>query len=146
MPRRNVKVDIPKNSPARMIELNKRIIERHEALGDDSPLKELPMARLKADMLQAEALRREAAALHARAEAINQKARTLLGIEIGQDSYTEGTVYNLDLRIRDLLLLLHSANEEALSTYGFNVVIRMSKMPKRRKKAAAKKDKGGEAG
>ena len=43
---------------------------------------------------QAEEMREEAAMLHAEAEALNEKARLLLGIDISQSSYTEGTVYN----------------------------------------------------
>ena len=140
MPKKNVRVDIPRNSPVKLIRLNKRIIERHEQLGDDSPLKELDMDTLKNKTMQAEEVREEAARLHAQAEALNEEARLLLGIDKGQNSYTEGTVYNLDILIRNRLLLVHQNTEEQLSTFGFNVVIRMSKMPKRKKKKQEKKD------
>ncbi len=134
MPRKNVRVSIPHNSPDKLIELNKRIIERHEKLGEDSPLKELDMDTVKNKTVQAEEIREEAARLHAQAEALNEEARQLLGIDIDQNSYTEGTVYNLDILIRNRLLQVYLNIEETMSTFGFNVVIRMSKMPKKRKK------------
>lgn len=133
MPRKNVRVSIPRNSQDKLIELNKRIIECHEELGEDSPLKELDMDTVKNKTMQAEEVREEAARLHGRAEALNEEARQLLGVDIDQNSYTEGTVYNLDILIRQRLLLVYQNQEEALSTFGFNVVIRMSKMPKKRK-------------
>jgi len=134
MPRKNVRVFIPKNSPDKLIELNKRIIERHEQLGEDSPLKELDMDTVKNKTFRAVEIRDEAARLHGQAEALNEEARQLLGMDIDQNSYTEGTVYNLDILIRNRLLLVYMNREEAMSTFGFNVVIRMSKMPKKRKK------------
>lgn len=134
MPKRNVKVKLPVNSPRKLIKLNKQIIEKHEELGAASPLKDLPMADLKTKVLQGEALHTEAAELHARAEALNQKARTLLGIEKGQDSYTEGTVYYMDTIIRNRLLNHYILREESMSVFGFDVVIRMSRMPRRKKK------------
>ena len=134
MPRKNVRVTIPKNSPDKLIEMNKCIIARHEELGEDSPLKEIDMEMLKDKTTRAEEIRDEAAQLHARAEALNEEARQLLGVDLGQSSYTEGTVYNLDILIRNRLLLVYLNREETMSTFGFNVVIRLSKMPKKRKK------------
>jgi len=134
MPKINIKVELPRHSPDKLIKLNKRIIEKHEELGDDSPLKELAMDRVKSQTLEAEAIRNEAAKHHAKAEALNQKALLLLGIEIGQSSYTEGTVYFEDILIRSRLLQVYKNSEETLSTFGFNVVIRKSKMPKKKKK------------
>lgn len=137
MPKRNIKVKLPVNSPAKLIKLNKKIIEKHEELGDDSPLKELPMTALKSKVEQAETLRELAARKHSEAEGHNQDARRLLGIDIGQDSFTEGTVYYVDVLIRNHLLGMYINREESMSVFGFDVVIRMSKMPKRKKKENA---------
>lgn len=134
MPKKNIRVSFPVNSPAKLIKLNKDIIKKHEDLGDDSPLNEFDMASLKSKVEQAETLREEAARMHSEAEGKNQQARVLLGIDKGQDSFTEGTVYYIDVLIRNHLLGVYINHEESMSIFGFNVVIRMSKMPKRKKK------------
>jgi len=134
MPKINVKVEMPRHSPDKFIKLNKRIIKKHEELDEDSPLKELDMARVKSQTMQAETIRDEAAKLHAQAESLNQKALLLLGIGKGQNSYTEGTVYFEDILVRNRLLQVYKNAEETLSMFGFKVVIRKSKMPKRKKK------------
>ena len=136
MPKRNVKVEIPLSSPNKMISMNELIIERHEELGDDSPLKELDMDDVKNKVQEAKELRSQAKMKHAEAEALNQKARKILGIDKGQSSFTEGTIYYLDTRIRNLLLFRYPGREEQLSRFGMNVVINMSKMPKRKEKKA----------
>jgi len=141
MPKRNVKVEIPLSSPNKMISMNELIIERHEELGDDSPLKEMDMDDVKNKVQQAKELRRQAQKKHAEAEALNQKARVILGIDVGQDSSTEGTIYYLDTRIRNLLLFKYPGGEEELSTFGMNVVISMSKLPKRKKKENSEEKK-----
>lgn len=138
MPKRNVKVGLPLSSPNKLLSLNELIIKRHEELGDDSPLKQLDMDDVKNKVQQASELRSQAQQKHAEAEALNQKARVILGIEVGQDSTTEGTIYYLDTRIRKLLLFMYPGVEEELTTFGFNVVIGMSKMPKRKKKKQEK--------
>jgi len=134
MPKRNVKVELPLSSPNKLIDLNELIIERHEELGEDSPLKELDMEDVKNKVQEAKELRSQAKMKHAEAEALNQKARVILGIDVGQSSFTEGTIYYMDTRIRNLLLFRYPGREEQLSTFGMNVVISMSKLPKRKKK------------
>lgn len=136
-------MDIPRYSPDKLIALNELIIERHEELGDDSPLKQLDMDWVKNNTQQAKELRSQAQMKHAKAEALNERARALLGIDKGQDSNTSGTIYYEDTRIRNLLLLVHKGIEEQLSTYGFNVVISLSKMPKRKKKKEEEKKNEG---
>lgn len=138
MPKKNVKVELPRHSPDNLIKLHKRIIDRHEELGNDSPLKSLDMDKFKVDTEKVEELREQAFLLHAEAQALNQKARLLLGVEKGQNIYTEDTLYNMDSQIRDLLLLVNRNIEEELSTYGFNVVIRKSKLPKKKKEESSK--------
>ncbi len=136
-------MDIPRKSPDKLIELNENIIERHEELGDDSPLEELDMAGLKNNVQQAKELRSQARDFYAKAQAMNEEARQLLGIDKGQSTFTEGTIYYMDTRIRDLLLFRFPGREEQLSTYSFNVVVSMSKLPKRKKKAGLPAGKAG---
>lgn len=140
MPKRNVRVDIPRKSPDKLIRLNEAIIVRHEELGDDSPLEEFDMAGLKNNVQQAKELRSQAKGFYAKAQTLNEQARQLLGIDKGQSTFTEGTVYYMDTRIRDLLLFRNPGGEEELSTYSFNVVVSLSKLPKRKKKAGKEEE------
>ena len=125
MPKRNVRVDIPIGSPSDMIELVDNILERHEELGDDSALidPELDMDGLATEHDIHKAKRKEGNDLHGEGEPLIQAADTALGVEEGQTSDTEGTVYNLTGRVRDRLLFVHEGDEEELTTYGFNVVV-----------------------
>ena len=63
-----------------------------------------------------------------------QQARQVLGIDVGQTIDTLGTTYSdVDL-IKGRLLNKFKGTEEALSQYGFNVVISTAKAPTKKPK------------
>ena len=142
MPKVNIRVTLPRKSPIKLIHLNKRIIKRHEDLGAASPLNEFDMDDFKTKTQQAQDIREQAAKHAAQAQALNEQARILLGINIGQNSFTEGTLYNMLVIMRNRLLLVYRRVEESLSPFGFNVVIRKSKMPKNKKREDNKGQQG----
>lgn len=61
-------------------------------------------------------------------------SRHLMGTQPGQNNDTPGTLINYALKIKKVLQVLNSVNPEALSEWGFDVVVRVSKIPKRKKK------------
>jgi len=64
---------------------------------------------------------------------VAQKARQVrdqaLGTADGQTAYTKDTALNLITYARDLLLVEDEGQEEALTAYGFNVVVGSAKNP-----------------
>ncbi len=130
MPRRNVRVDIPINSPDAMIKLVDNIFKRHDELEEDSGLNdpEIDMVAFLAVHELHKEKREEGNENHELAEPLIQAADTALGTEEGQTIETPGTVYNFSGRIRDRLLIVHNdKDEEELTTYGYNVVVSESK-------------------
>ena len=123
MSRKNVRVELPINSPDALLKLAESITEKHKELGAKSPLSAYDMAAFEASHQKAAAKSKEARRLHAQAEALTQESYNFLGIGKGQTAETKGTAYNVITRLRDQLLLTHDGNEEKLSEYGFNVVV-----------------------
>ena len=104
--------------------LGENIKNKHEALGETSPL--LPVNKMDVFMpklAQANLLRNESIALRAQSESKMEEAKMLMGIAQGQSKDTPDTVYNLMLKVRDVLLVTYQGNEEKLSEWGFDVVI-----------------------
>lgn len=130
-----VRVDIPIHQPMKLMALVNSIKEKHAADGVNSPLHQVDMASFIQKSTQAEQERKESEDFRAQAEALMEQANQKLGIDKGQNAKTEGTVYNILLRIRDLLLFLNPDSEEELSLYGFNVVKRSSSKVGRKRKA-----------
>lgn len=58
------------------------------------------------------------------AQASNELARNLCGSGEGQNSLTPGTLYHNVLRVRDLLLTVHTGNEEQLGLWGYDVRVK----------------------
>jgi len=129
MARKTVRVDVPTSSPESLISLGQSILKKHTADGDASPLDNDKMAKLSAAI--AIAVPQNQAAKDA--DAVAQKARQTrdqaLGTADGQTAYTKDTALNLITYARDLLLVEDEGQEEALSAYGFNVVIGSAKNP-----------------
>lgn len=123
MSRKTVRVDIPRGSPDGFVKLAKAIILNHKKLGKNSPLDDAVVKQLEAIIAEVGDKREEAAGMHAQGEKVNQQANTLLGIADGQTINSKDTAYHLIDDIRDVLLLAHKGNEEALEEYGFNVVV-----------------------
>lgn len=129
--RRTVSVEIPIESPDDMIKLGKKILKRHTALDEESPLNipEIDMTAFEA-VHELHVEKREAGTeLHGKGEVAIQKADKALGTEEGMTMDTTGTVYNFTGQGRDILLFKNPGEEEELTTYGFNVVISMTPLP-----------------
>jgi hypothetical protein len=136
MAKKTVRVDIPSKSPDAMLDLGKKIVKKHKADGAASPLTggDVDMALFEANVLKADTFRADAADLYAAAEKKMQEARKVLGIDVGQSINTLGTTYSdMDL-IKGRLLNKNKGTEEALSLYGFNVVISTAKAPTKKTK------------
>ena len=123
MARRTVRVDIPIFAPDKLITLCEKAIEKHTALEKNSPLKQSDMDLFSSQVAAGKSLHDQANKMHASAETIMEQARIKLGINEGQTVQTPGTAYFLITKIRDTLLAEHKGAEEALSEYGFNVVV-----------------------
>jgi nitroreductase len=129
MGRRTVRAEISTKKPDEFMKLVATMIAAHDAAPDQSDLSPEEVAELRELYTQTRDLRDRSAALHAEAEALSQKAQTLMGAAKGQSINTRGTLYFLVSGIRAKLLLKYRGLEEQLSKYGFNVVIGMSKTP-----------------
>ena len=129
MARKTVRVDIPTSSPETLMSLGQSIVKKHTADGDASPLDNDKMTKLGAAL--GIAVPQNQAALDA--DGVAQKARQLrdqaLGVADGQTVYTKDTGLNLVTYARDLLLVENEGQEEALTAYGFNVVVGSAKNP-----------------
>ena len=125
MPRRNVRVDIPIHTPLKMITLGDAILVRHTVLGGASPLLDpiIDMATFSAKFDTFKTKHNQAGVKDGLAQATTQEADIALGIDEGQDSDTEGTIYFIMTAIIARLLLFYKGKEEQLSTFGLNVVM-----------------------
>jgi hypothetical protein len=128
MSRKTVRVEVPYRKQDEFISLAEQVINKHEELGESSPLLSLNKMDLFGDKLgQAGQLRNESKKLRNQSESKMEEAKLNLGIAPGQTKETPDTVYNLMLRIRDQLLVTYQGNEEKLSEWGFKVVVGKAK-------------------
>jgi hypothetical protein len=102
--------------------LGDKVDKKNTELGETSPVKSFNFTTLKAALATAKAKREEAAALHQRAEKLNEEANLALGIGKIQNSKTPDTVLTIVTGIRDVLLGLYRGREEALNDWGYKVV------------------------
>jgi len=123
MSRKVVKVEIPDSQPDRLITLCEDVYRKHTALGDASPLIEMDMAGFNTQLTLAKSKRDTSHEQRRQSESTMQESDVALGIDKGQTSETPGTMYNRITLARDRLLVSYAGNEEALSQWGFNVVI-----------------------
>lgn len=135
MARKTVRVDIPSGRPGDMIVLARKICNQHTAVGDKSPLDAGKMATLQALVTAAEATNSNAQDLDAQAQTARQARDQSLGIADGQTAYSPNTALNIITYVRDQLLVSMEGDEEALGSYGFDVVVGTAKMPQRAAKA-----------
>ena len=130
MARKNVRVDLHLGKPDVLVKLLKKVNEKHIALGTDSPLKQFDMTDFDTKLKEAELKRESSKDLRAQSESLMEAANAILGVEVGQNSRTKGTLYNYLKSFRDMLLILNEGNEEELSTWGFDVVVSSSHSPR----------------
>ncbi len=123
--RRNVRVDIPNDTPSDLSELADAIKAKDTALGVASPLNGtgIDMADFGTKTAAVVALVADAKTADADAQALHGQALNLLGYIEGQTSGTAGTLYYDLIIIRDRLLQVSFDEEENLTQWGFKVVV-----------------------
>ena len=107
-----------------LIRLAKKIVERHTALGDESPVQGFGVEDITGQLTAAQANLKKARDLHAEAEGETEKAYKILGLDEGQSIKSpKGTVYHKSGKVRNQLKITHEGEEEQISKWGYNVVI-----------------------
>ena len=137
MARKTVKVKIPLQQPVDFSILLKAVWTKHTASGNSSPLNaftKVNMTTYNTQRTNADAKHGQATELHAQAENLNEQADMIFGRGEGQTIETPNTLYNMISLIRNYLLVQNAGNEEALSEWGFKVVIDTAKSPVRKPK------------
>jgi hypothetical protein len=137
MPRKTVRVDIPVHQPDKYMTLVERVWKKHDDLGISSPLHNstvVDMTDFEAKLNQAQEYRKQALEHYATAQKLMQESRVLMGLEDGQTINTKGTLYYMLDLVKRTLMTVHMGNEESLSEWGFNVVVRMANVGRKRKK------------
>lgn len=137
MARRNIQIKIRINKPDDFLTLCEAVLAHHLALGAASPFAGntlVDMDAYQTRVIKAREKREEALQYYAMAEAAMAQSRHLIGSHTGQNSTTPGTLLNSTLNIKKILLALNTVNPEAVSEWGFEVVVRLAKSPKSKKK------------
>ncbi len=135
MARKTLRIEVPVKHPDKFSKLLNHIKDRDIALGANSPLKEDPdidMTDFVTKLEQADSLRRQSEQLREQSENLMQQAKSIYGTAPGQNILTPGTLYYKVDVIKKSLMKKYKGNEEALSTFGFNVVAGVAKTPVRR--------------
>ena len=134
MARKTNKIEIPISKPDEFVKLLNKVSAKNKALGAGSPLKALAqftMATYDAKMAEADALRAKAEELRSQSENAMEKARLLYGTGKEQNINTSGTLYNMISSIKTMLMVQNKGNEEALSEWGFQVVVKKASTGKK---------------
>ena len=129
MARKTVRVDVPANSPDDFIVLGNAILTKHLKDGASSPLDNDKMLKLAAVLAVAGPQNQAAKDADAVAQSARQVRDGALGLADGQTAHTKDTGLNLVTYARDQLLVTNEGAEEALTAYGFNVVVGSAKNP-----------------
>lgn len=128
---------MPLRHPDKFLKLCQAILNMHTALGPSSPFAAgdvVNMTQFANQLSRATAKRNEALEYYKKAESAMDESRSLIGNNTGQSSLSEGTCFYSVLRAKKLLLILNSENPEALSPWGFDVVVRTARRPGRKAK------------
>jgi hypothetical protein len=128
MPKKNVKVEIPEN-PTELLELAKKISDKHIADGANSALK----AMVDFNWSISQPLIAPAQSNDAQAAAYRAKAEEFIGERNKNMRSIEGSVR----ATRDVLLGLNKKNPKVLGQWGFVVSESISAAPKRKTKPGA---------
>lgn len=130
MSRRTITAKLPIKNPDKFLTICESIVQRNNHLGPASPFADgdmVDMAEFANKVAQARAKREEALELHARAESLMGESRALLGINPGQSSLSNGTLYFDTAKMVKLLKVLNTENPEAISLWGLDVVVKTAK-------------------
>lgn len=137
MSRRTTQVKVRINKPDIFLKLCEDILEQHNEQGADSPFADgdlIDMTDYNERVTLARQERNKALEHYAIAETAMAKSRQLIGSEPGQYSTTPDTLISTTLNIKKILLALNTVNPEALSLWGFDVVVRIARSPKKKNK------------
>ena len=119
-----VRVDIPVDKPEDTLKLCDKIIVKDTLDGAASSLTGvIYMTAFGTKVTDAKAKRAEAETKEAEALDKYQKAEIKAGLAIGQNKDTPETINWYVRQVKDLLLVIHKGNEEAMNAYGFEVII-----------------------
>lgn len=122
--RRNVRIDIPRDNPEKLLELAGAIISKDTDLGVASPLVgQVDVAGLTVLVTDTYTLFEEWEDNVREAQSLNNQASVLLGYAEVQNSLTPNTMYYDICTVRDFLLNHYMGAEEQLTPWGFEVVI-----------------------
>lgn len=141
MARKTVRINVPLGNPDELVALAKSIHAKHTELAANSPLKgltDLDPVAFGDNCTKAETQRTNAKDFERKAQEANGKATSLIGIGPGNNQNTKGTLLFGITQIRDLLAAINKGNEEALSGWGFDVVVGQAKSRSRTTKELAK--------
>ncbi len=133
MARKTVRINVPLGNPDDLVSLAQSIHAKHAELKDKSPLKaltELDMDAFGENTTEAEEQRASAKDFERKAQEANGKAAGLIGVGPGHSQNTKGTLLFGVTQIRDFLCAVNKGNEEALSGWGFDVVVGQAKSRK----------------
>ena len=140
MARRTVRVEMPIKRPDAFMQLLKDIIDRHLTLinsGNPSPLdpnSKIDMTAFIAFFTDAKAKLTQSRGFKEKSENLMQQAQTVIGTAKGQNVNTPDTLYNTADDIKDFFLNFYKGNEEAMSEWGFKVVVGEAKNAVRKPK------------
>jgi hypothetical protein len=133
MARKTVRINVPLGNPDDLVALAESIEKKHTELKDKSPLKNLPDLDMDAfgeNVTEAQEQRSTGKDYERKAQEANGKASTVIGVGPGLTQNTKGTLLFGITQIRDLLAAINKGNEEALSGWGFEVVVGQAKSRK----------------
>lgn len=137
MARKTVRINVPVANIDGLLALAAAVQKKHSELKDKSPLKgleELDMAAFGENTEEAKTKREAGKDFERKAQEANGKAASLVGVAPGQTQDTKGTLLFGITQIRDFLAAINKGNEEALSGWGFDVVVGQAKAPVRKPK------------
>ena len=124
-----------KRQPEKLLTLSEEVVEHNTTLGAASPLANgdvVDMTEFSALVAEARKQRNLAEEYYAMAHVAMNESRVLLGMAAGQTVNTPDTVRYLLNKIKKILLVLNNENPEALSPWGFDVVVREARNRKRK--------------
>ncbi len=139
MARKTIRVSVPRDDAAKLVELCLAITKQHTKAATASPITDgvVKMSDYVKRTNDTATLQGEIEELQTELQQKIGKRDQLLGISEGQNAQTRGTALFETLQIRDLLLAVNRSNEEALEPWGFTVAVGSAAAPVRKSKANA---------
>ena len=124
MARQDVTVELPVGNAGETAKLLGKVAARNTALGASSPIKDdFNWADIATGITGLENMLKEATEADRKSQSLHYSALSQLGIAPNQNLQTPDTLYPMVAKARDILLVKNQTNPEALSLWGFNVVV-----------------------